>query len=203
MKTRITGTLERTSNSRSREVIDRLSAIQDTTINIGFFAGTQYPDGTPVAAVAKWNNDGTDRIPERPFFSKGILIGRMSSKVIFEELFPQYMSGEIDLKSLQAAIGGQYVDSIVQVIDSDVPPPNAPSTWERKMIKGLNKRGQKQFKALKGEDYQKALETMDEKYTSGKSEGKYKYRSNQGGGSPKTLINTGLMRQSVEWRVQG
>lgn len=201
MKTSIIGTLEKSANSRNKEIIKKLSDIQDTTINIGFFAGTQYPDGTPVAAVAKWNNDGTDRIPERPFFSKGMLIGRMSARNVFEEMFPEYISGEVNLKALQAAIGETYQNAIVQAIDSNVPPPNAPSTWERKMLKGLKKSGQKKFKALKGDDYQKAIEAMDEKYTSGKSEGKYKYRSNQGGGSPKTLIDTGLMRQSVEWRV--
>lgn len=200
MRTQITGSLEKAANSRTKEVIKLLDAIQDTQINIGFFAGTQYPDGTPVAAVAKWNNDGTARIPERPFFTKGMLVGRMAARAVFEEMFPEYMSGDIPLKALQAAIGETYQNSVVSAIDSDMPPPNAPSTWERKMMKGLKKSGQKKFKALKGEDYQKALEAMDEKYTSGKSEGKYKYRTGSGG-SPKTLIDTGIMRKSVRWKV--
>ena len=200
MKTQIIGTLEKAANSRTKAMISRIEKIQDTTINIGFFSGSKYPDGTPVASVAKWNNDGTDRIPERPFFTKGMLVGRLSAKAVFEELFPEYMAGDIKLKDLQAAIGETYQNAIVAAIDSDVPPPNAPSTWERKMMKGLKKSGKKKFKALKGEDYQKALEAMDEKYESGNSEGKYKYKTGTGG-SPKTLIDTGLMRQSVQWKV--
>jgi len=40
------------------------------SVDVGIFAGSRYPDGTPVAAVAAWNEFGTDhgwgRIPERP-----------------------------------------------------------------------------------------------------------------------------------------
>ena len=37
----------------------------------GFFSTAKYDDkrGTPVAAVAAWNEFGTETIPERPFFS--------------------------------------------------------------------------------------------------------------------------------------
>ena len=41
-------------------------------IQVGFFATSRYPDGTPVAAVAAWNEFGTKRIPERPFFRNAI-----------------------------------------------------------------------------------------------------------------------------------
>ena len=41
-------------------------------IDVGFFSTAKYPDGTPVAAVAAWNEFGTERngqqhVPERPF----------------------------------------------------------------------------------------------------------------------------------------
>lgn len=53
-------------------------------LNVGFFegatyphsngssAGKPYPDGTPVAAVAAFNEFGTDRIPPRPFMRQTI-----------------------------------------------------------------------------------------------------------------------------------
>ena len=53
-------------------------------LNVGFFegatyphsngssAGNPYPDGTPVAAVAAFNEFGTDRIPPRPFMRQTI-----------------------------------------------------------------------------------------------------------------------------------
>ena len=37
------------------------------SVSIGFFSDSKYPDGTPVPAVAAWQEFGTKRIPERPF----------------------------------------------------------------------------------------------------------------------------------------
>lgn len=37
-------------------------------VSVGFMEGATYPDGTPVAAVAFWNEFGTSTIPPRPFF---------------------------------------------------------------------------------------------------------------------------------------
>jgi hypothetical protein len=39
------------------------------TLRVGFLENAKYPDGTPVAAVAAWQNYGTGSIPPRPFFS--------------------------------------------------------------------------------------------------------------------------------------
>ena len=44
-------------------------------IQVGFFSSAKYPDGTPVAAVAAWNEFGTKRIKERPFFRNAISEG--------------------------------------------------------------------------------------------------------------------------------
>ncbi len=35
-------------------------------VDVGIFSSSKYPDGTPVAAVAAWNEFGTEIIPERP-----------------------------------------------------------------------------------------------------------------------------------------
>lgn len=37
-------------------------------VRVGFLEGATYPDGTPVAAVAAWQEFGTKTIPPRPFF---------------------------------------------------------------------------------------------------------------------------------------
>lgn len=41
-------------------------------VAIGFIGGATYPDGTPVAAVAYWNEFGTSGTPARPFFRRMI-----------------------------------------------------------------------------------------------------------------------------------
>lgn len=47
---------------------------KDLTLNVGFFEGATYPDGTPVAMVAAIQNFGAPAagIPARPFFSNMI-----------------------------------------------------------------------------------------------------------------------------------
>lgn len=45
---------------------------QFTEVSVGFLDGATYPDGTPVAQVAAWNNFGAPGagIPARPFFTQ-------------------------------------------------------------------------------------------------------------------------------------
>lgn len=40
----------------------------DGSVEVGFMEGATYPDGTPVAAVAFFNENGTSTAPARPFF---------------------------------------------------------------------------------------------------------------------------------------
>lgn len=41
-------------------------------VNVGFLEGKTYPDGTPVAQVAYWNEFGTKSMPPRPFMRQAI-----------------------------------------------------------------------------------------------------------------------------------
>lgn len=41
-------------------------------VSVGFIDGAVYPDGTPVAAVAYWNEYGKKGQPPRPFFRRMI-----------------------------------------------------------------------------------------------------------------------------------
>lgn len=41
-------------------------------VAVGFMSGATYPDGTPVAAVAFWNEYGGGERPARPFFRRMI-----------------------------------------------------------------------------------------------------------------------------------
>ena len=125
-------------------------------VAVGFFANAKYPDGTPVAAVAAWNEFGTRRIPERPFF-------RAAIKKMDEELV-ETVRQHVDLGTnfrVDPRIGdiiGAQAQGIIQrtiATGSYHPnPPNAPVTIKRK-------------------------------------------------GSTRTLIDTGKMRQSVTYRVNG
>lgn len=47
-----------------REIAAKMSG----SLEVGFLEGATYPDGTPVAAVAFWNEFGNGSAPPRPFF---------------------------------------------------------------------------------------------------------------------------------------
>lgn len=42
------------------------------SVSVGFMENATYPDGTPVAAVAFWNEYGKENQPPRPFFREMI-----------------------------------------------------------------------------------------------------------------------------------
>lgn len=58
--------------SGSDDLMRKLSEIAERmgggTVSVGFMEGATYPDGTPVAAVAFWNEYGGPNRPARPFF---------------------------------------------------------------------------------------------------------------------------------------
>ena len=106
-----------------------------TSLKVGFFKSAKYPDGTPVAAVAAWNEFGTRQdgrlhIPERPFFRRAIE-GAVEPvrEILLDEIDPEGMAVNEGLADLIGAfVAGQVQASIVRLKE----PPNAPVTIEMK-----------------------------------------------------------------------
>ena len=99
-------------------------------VKVGFFSTARYEDGTPVAAVAAWNEFGTETIPERPFFRNALAesersVGRIlqggldTKKMVVDE----QLAGRVG-----AHVQGKIRDSITALNE----PPNAPSTVRAK-----------------------------------------------------------------------
>ena len=110
-------------------------------VKVGFFSTAKYDDkrGTPVAAVAAWNEFGTETIPERPFFRNALAeaergISNILAKGIDTEkmVVDERLAGRVG-----AYVQGKIQDSIVALND----PPNAPSTIARKRKKLGGKKG--------------------------------------------------------------
>lgn len=85
-------------------------------VAVGFMGGAEYPDGTPVAAVAFWNEFGTSTTPPRPFFRPMIskespqwvaTMARMAKASNYD--------GPRVLALMGEDIGGALVDSIRNV----------------------------------------------------------------------------------------
>ena len=108
-----------------------LRAVGVRDIEVGFFETAKYEDGTPVAAVAAWNEFGTQRgddqhIPERPFFRQGLAEA--------EEKVAEHLAEHVDGETLRVTetlgdeLGEIVAGEIVQRIVDLREPENAPST---------------------------------------------------------------------------
>ena len=65
-------TVKRTGGRKLERFLREAGRGGVSSVAVGFFSDAKYQDGTPVAAVAAWNEFGTKNIPERPFFRQAI-----------------------------------------------------------------------------------------------------------------------------------
>ena len=99
-------------------------------VKVGFFSTAKYEDGTPVAAVAAWNEFGTETIPERPFFRRALAEAEDGIvKVLKQGIDPEKMVVDDRLAGrVGAYVQGEVQESITALKE----PPNAPETVRRK-----------------------------------------------------------------------
>ena len=111
-------------------------AAGDGELRVGFFRSARYPDGTPVAAVAVYNEFGTGtsdeptgRIPSRPFFRQALdsVVPRVSD----------YVQQNVEARSPQLPpllddLGLMLAEEVQDSITRLRLPANAPATVARK-----------------------------------------------------------------------
>lgn len=102
------------------------------SVEVGFLEGATYPDGTPVAAVASWNEYGTSTSPPRPFFREMIA---KESPSWPDKLAAAYKHTGDGKKAL-ALMGEDIEGALKQSINDFQGEPLADSTVARK---GFNK----------------------------------------------------------------
>lgn len=107
------------------------------TMRAGFLEGSTYPDGTPTAMVALWNEYGTSRqvngktvtTPPRPFLRQTAdAKGARWAKVVGVTV--QRNGG--DFEGAMRVAGEAAMTDIKQTIGTYTTPPNAPSTIAKK-----------------------------------------------------------------------
>lgn len=118
-------------------LMKKLEEIADSmgggAVSIGFLDSAVYPDGTPVAAVAFWNEYGKVGQPPRPFFRR--MIAKESAD------WPKKMAALVkafnyDGSKVLGAMGSDIKGALQQSINDFQSPPIAQSTAE---AKGFNK----------------------------------------------------------------
>ena len=123
--------------------------LQFGSVEVGFFVGTKYKTGKDVTTVARNNDQGTKRIPERPFM---IPAGnKAANKTI--NITVNSIAGGMDEQQALSKAGIMLKNAIQREITNLKEPPNAESTILKK-------------------------------------------------GSSNPLIDTGLMRSKVEWKLR-
>lgn len=100
-------------------------------VSVGFMEGATYPDGTPVAAVAFWNEYGnpSQNRPPRPFFREMIAAESPSWP---EKMAKLAKATDFDGKKVLGMMGEDVKGALQQSITSFETPPLAPSTIEKK-----------------------------------------------------------------------
>ena len=127
---RVSVKVQRKGGQKLRRLLREAGKGGVSGVKVGFFSTARYEDGTPVAAVAAWNEFGTETIPERPFFRNALAeaersVGRIlqagldTKKMVVDE----QLAGRVG-----AHVQGKIRDSITALKE----PPNAPETVRRK-----------------------------------------------------------------------
>lgn len=122
------------SNGKAEAFVKNLKGVQADgvkRVDVGFFETARYPERRlPVAAVAVWNDFGTNRIPPRPFFRNSVeTMGDTIGGLLRSALDPEKM---IVNETLANQIGFEAGKIIQDEIVNLRTPPNAPATIARK-----------------------------------------------------------------------
>lgn len=96
----------------------------NASVRVGVLESATYPDGTPVAMVAFWNEYGTKTSPVRAFFRTTVSDQKKNWVLSVQNL----MKMHDDPKKVMGLIGEHMRGQIVQSINTWTDPPNAPYT---------------------------------------------------------------------------
>jgi hypothetical protein len=88
--------------------------------------------GATVADVASWNHFGTSTIPARPFLTIAFAKHGDRLRAVQARIIKGVIEGKLDLDRGLDLLGLEAAALVKQTIIEHVPPPNKPSTIERK-----------------------------------------------------------------------
>ena len=110
-----------------------LKSTKARALSVGFYPNHRYDDGMPVAQVAFWNEYGTIKIPERPFFRHANFMAIKKFKRIVKNINVSKNKSVITVSQVNQ-IGRMWTNTLQQSIDGEGISyvPNAPSTIARK-----------------------------------------------------------------------
>jgi hypothetical protein len=100
----------------------------NASVRVGVLENATYPDGTPVAMVAFWNEYGTRTSPVRAFFRTTVSENKKNWVLSVQNLMKMHS----DPKQVMGLIGVHMQEQIVQSINTWSDPPNSAYTIAKK-----------------------------------------------------------------------
>ena len=98
----------------------------------GSYDPEQGQEALTVAQVASFMEFGTATAPERPFMRLAILNNSEEIAKLAKVLTAKVLTGEMSREKAMGVLGEFVKSKMVQSIDSNIPPPNEPSTIRAK-----------------------------------------------------------------------
>ena len=102
--------------------------VMNASVRVGVLENATYPDGTPVAMVAFWNEYGTRTADPRPFFRTTVWENKKNWVLSVQNLMKMHN----DPKQVMGLIGVHMQEQIVQSINTWSDPPNSAYTIAKK-----------------------------------------------------------------------
>lgn len=121
-----------------RRVEKNFGEINDLHVVVGVPMGTKArDDGDPatMAEVAFYNEFGTDDIPERSFLRSTIDENNQKYARLYEKLMGAVLENRTTVKKAMGQLAAKAKADVQAKIRSNIPPPNASSTLEKKKPK--------------------------------------------------------------------
>ncbi|MCX2708364.1 MULTISPECIES: hypothetical protein [unclassified Pseudomonas] len=146
---------------RLESLIKGLKAVDGSKVEIGFFEDSTYPNGTPVALVAAWNEYGTRFHPERPFMRETFTSKEVQALIQhrLKSVLAVALNGGRGIQKLLADIGKQIEAQMKDKIEH-YPGHNSLATIMRKGFDDPLKDTGKMLESVKFKISQKGMQAL-------------------------------------------
>lgn len=124
-----------------RALADSLAALESVTGKVGWFESARYPDGTPVAAVAYWQEVGvpSQNIPSRSFMRSTSIEQDVKWKEVSAKVSVRVLDGKMTAAQAMEVITLQAEGDIAAKIASIQSPPLSPITLGARKFRSKGK----------------------------------------------------------------
>jgi len=123
------------------DIVSRIKKLKGLKVRAGVLGAT-YVDGKSVAEVAMYNEYGTSTSPARPFLRTTLVNKADEWAEGLRKMGVAYLEGRADLETVADKMGVAMQTGILETIDSNMPPPNAESTYKRKLARLKDSNGE-------------------------------------------------------------